>query len=98
MMVLDSIKLVFEFPYHRVLSVHLLIGAAPVFVELVDYECRVAIHHEAFNTKLYVYTEIVQCRLVLHDIRCPKVDPKDRAKLVPGWRDEVYTCPSAVEV
>ena len=53
MMVLDSVELVFKFPYRRVVSVHLLIGAAPIFVELVDYECRVAVHHEALNAELY---------------------------------------------
>ena len=99
MEVFDSVELVFKFPYRRTVSIHLLIGAGPIFVELVDDECGVTVHHEAFNAKIEGYMEKVQCRLVLHDIvGCLEVDPMDIAKLVPRWRYEVYTCPSAVEI
>ena len=94
MIVFNSVELIFEFPYRRVVSVHLLVGIALVFVELIDDECGVTVHHEVFDAKLHVYTESMQCHLILCGIvGCPKVDPKDVAKLVPGWRYEIYTCP-----
>jgi hypothetical protein len=99
MKVFDSIELIFEFPYRCAVSVHLLATVAPFFVELVDYKCGVVIHHEAFDAELNGYMKTVQCRLILHSIvGCPEVDPKDVAKLVPRWRDEVYTYPDAIEV
>ena len=49
-------------------SVHLLVGAIPVFVELIDHECRVAVHLEAFNAELDSYTETVKCRFVFSGI------------------------------
>ena len=58
-MVFDSVELVFEFPYRHAISVHLLIGTVLVFVELVDYECGVTVHYEAFDAKLYGYTKTV---------------------------------------
>ena len=39
---------------------HLLTGAGPVFVELVDDQCRVPIYHEAFDAELNGYTESVE--------------------------------------
>ena len=59
MMELDTVEFAFKFPYLSVVGVHLLAGAIPIFVDLVDYEHGVTIHHEAFNAKLYGYTETV---------------------------------------
>jgi hypothetical protein len=97
MMVFHTIELAFELPHLNAVSVHFLAGAAPIFIELVDYECGVAVHHEAFNTKVYSYTETMQCRLILHGIvGGPEVDPKDIVKVVPRWGNKIYTCPSAI--
>ena len=66
--VFDAIKLVFYLSYHGTISVHLLIGAIPVFVELIDHECGVTLHLEAFNAKLDSYTETMKCRFVFSGI------------------------------
>jgi len=95
----NTIELAFELPHLSAVSVHLLAGVAPIFIELVDYECGVTVHDEAFNTELYNYTETMQCRLVLCGIvRCLEVDPKDVAKLFPRWGNKIYACPSTINV
>ena len=43
-------------------------GAIPILVELIDHECGVAIHLEAFNAELDSYTETMKCRLVFSGI------------------------------
>ena len=37
-------------------------------MELIDHECGVAIHLEAFNTKLDSYMETMKCHLIFSDI------------------------------
>jgi hypothetical protein len=41
-------RICLELPHLSAVSVHLLTSAALIFIELVDYECGVTIHHEAF--------------------------------------------------
>jgi hypothetical protein len=50
-------RICLELPHLSAVSVHLLTGAASIFIELVDYECRVTVHHEAFKAELYSYME-----------------------------------------
>jgi hypothetical protein len=59
MVVLDTVEFAFEFPYLGAISIYHLVGAIPIFVDLVDYKHGVTIHHEAFNAELYGYTETV---------------------------------------
>ena len=64
MVVLDTIELPFEFPDFGAVCVHLLNGAGPVFVELVDDQRGVPVYHEAFDAELNGYTESVETRFV----------------------------------
>jgi hypothetical protein len=57
MMVFHTIELAFKLPHLDAVSIHFLAGATPIFIELVDYERGVVVHHKAFNTKVYSYTE-----------------------------------------
>jgi hypothetical protein len=50
--VIDAIKFPFKFPNLRAISVHLLAGARPIFVELVNDQGRVTIYHEALDVEL----------------------------------------------
>ena len=68
MMVFDFVALIFEFPYRHPVSVHLLVGAIPILVELINHECGVAVHLEVFNVELDSYTETMKCRLVFSGI------------------------------
>ena len=57
MVVLDTVKLSFEFPDLGAVCVHLLIGTEPIFVHLVDDQRGVSAYHEAFDAKLDGYTK-----------------------------------------
>ena len=84
MMAFDSIEPVFEFSYCHAVSIHLLVGAIPILIELIGYECGVAVHLEAFNAELNSYTETMKCRLIFNGIiGCSKVYTEDIAKLIP---------------
>ena len=58
--VLDIIELPFKLPDFDAICIHLLAGARPVFVELVDDQRRVPVYHEAFDAELNGYTESVE--------------------------------------
>ena len=55
--VLYTVELPFELPDFGAICVHLLTGAGPIFVALVDDQRGVSVYHEAFNAKLDGYTE-----------------------------------------
>ena len=55
--VLDTIELPFKLPDFGAICIHLLAGARPVFVELVDDQRGVSVYHEAFDAELDGYTE-----------------------------------------
>ena len=67
-MVFDAIEFVFQPSYHGAVSVHLVVGAIPILVELIDHKCEVAVHLEAFDAELDSYTETMKCRLIFSGI------------------------------
>ena len=60
MVVLDAVEFFFKLPDFDAICIHLLIGAGPVFVELVDDLRGVFIYHEAFDAELDGCTEFVE--------------------------------------
>ena len=58
--VLDTIELPFKLPDFGAICIHLLARAGLVFVELVDDQCGIPVHHEAFDAELDGYTESVE--------------------------------------
>ena len=62
--VLDIIELPFKLPDFGAVCVHLLTGAGPVFVELVDNQRGVPIYHEAFDAELNGYTKSMETRFI----------------------------------
>ena len=60
MVVLDTVELSFKLPDFGVVCIHLLTGAGPVFVELVDDQCGVSVYHEAFYAELNSYMESME--------------------------------------
>ena len=58
--VLDAVEFSFKFPDFGAICIHLLTGARPVFVKLVDDQRRVPIYHEAFDAELNGYTKSVE--------------------------------------
>ena len=66
--VLNTVELSFEFPDLGALCVHLLARAGPIFVNLVDDQCGVSVHHEAFDAELEGYTESMETGFILHGV------------------------------
>ena len=58
--VLDTVKLFFEFPDLGAVCVHLLTRKGLVFVVLVDDQHGVSVYHEAFDAELDGYMETVE--------------------------------------
>ena len=58
--VLDAVEFSFKLPDFGAICIHLLAGARPVFVRLVDDQRRVPVYHEAFDAELNGYTESVE--------------------------------------
>ena len=68
---------------------HLLTGAGPVFVELVDDQCRVPIYHEAFDAELDGYTKSVETCFILRGVVGGwKMNSENVSELVLGRRNE----------
>ena len=66
--IFDTVELPFELPDFSTVSVHLLAGTGPVFVELVDNQCGVPIHHEAFDTERDGYTKTMETCIVFRSV------------------------------
>ena len=60
MVVLDTVELPFKLPNFDAICIHLLTGARPVFVELVDDQRRVPVYHDVFDAELNGYTKFVE--------------------------------------
>ena len=68
MVVLDTVKLSFDFPDLGAVCIHLLTRIGPIFVNLVDDQCGVSIYHEAFDAELDGYTKSVETCFILHGV------------------------------
>jgi hypothetical protein len=87
--VLNTVKLSFEFPDLGVVCVHLLTGIGPIFVDLVDDQCRVSIYHEAFDAELDGYTKSMETCFILHGVVGSwKMNSEDVTELVLSWSNE----------
>jgi len=58
--VLDTVEFPLKLPDFCTICIHLLTGARPVFIELVDDQREVSVYHDAFNIELNGYTESVE--------------------------------------
>ena len=66
--ILDTVKLSFEFPDLGVVCVHLLTGTGSIFVELVDDQRGVSVYHEVFDTELDSYMESMETSFILRGV------------------------------
>jgi len=58
--VLNTVELPFKLSDFDAVCIHLLTRAGPVFIELVDDQCRVLVYHDAFDAELNGYMEFVE--------------------------------------
>ena len=97
--VLDTIELPFEFPDFDTICVHLLTGAGPVFVELVDDQRGVPVYLEAFDAKLNGYTESVETRFIFGGVVGGwKMYSENVSELILGRRNEQNASTSTIDV
>ena len=54
--ILDTIELPFKLPDFGAVCIHLLTGAGPVFIKLIDDQRAVPVYHDVFNAELNGYT------------------------------------------
>ena len=66
--VLDTVKLSFEFPDLSIVCVHLLTRIGPIFVNLVDDQRGVFVYHEAFDAELDGYTKSMETCFIFYGI------------------------------
>jgi len=87
--VLDTIEFPFKLPDFDAICIHLFTGARPVFVELVDDQRGVPVHHEAFDTELDGYTESMETCFVFGGVvGGQKMYSENISELVLGRRNE----------
>ena len=87
--VLDTVELPFKLPDFGAVCVHLLTGTGPVFVELVDDQRGVPVHHEAFDAELDGYTESVEtCFIFGGVVGGWKMNSENVSELIFGWHNE----------
>ena len=99
MVVLDTIELPFEFPNFNAIYVHLLTGARPVFVELVDDQRRVPIYLEVFDTELNGYMESMETRFIFCCVVGGwKMYSENISEIILGRRNEQNAGTSTVDV
>ena len=67
-MVLDTIELPFKLPDFGTICIHLFTRGGPVFVELVDDQCRIPVHQEAFDAELDSYAESMETCFILRGV------------------------------
>ena len=97
--VLDTVELPFKLLDFDVVCVHLLTRTGPVFVELVDNQRGVPVHHEAFDAELDGYTESVEtCFIFGGIVGGRKVYPENVSKLILGRRNEQNARTSTIDV
>ena len=87
--VLNTVELSFEFLDIDIVCIHLLTGAGPIFVDLVDDQRGVPVYHEAFDAKLDGYMESVEtCFILCGIVGGWKKNSENITELVLSWSDE----------
>ena len=88
-MVLNAVEFSFQLPDFSAVSVHLLTGTGPIFIELVDDQRGVFVYHEAFDAELDGYTESMETRFIFGGIVGGwKMNSENISELVLGRRNE----------
>ena len=97
--VLDTVEFPFDLPNFSAVCVHFLTGTGPIFVELVDNQRRIPIHHEAFDAELDSYTETMETCFVFRGVLGGwKMYAKNISKFILGRRDEQNARTSTIDV
>ena len=97
--VLDTVEFPFKLPNFGAICIHLLTGARPVFIELVDDQRGVPIYHDMFDAEVNGYTESVEtCFIFGGVVGGLKVYPENVLELILGRCNEQNASTSTVDV
>ena len=97
--VLNAVEFSFKLPNFGAICIHLLAGARPVFVKLVDDQRRVPVYHEAFDAELNGYTESMEtCFIFGGVVGGWKMYSEDILELIFGRRNEKNASTSTIDV
>ena len=66
--VLNTVQFSFKLPDFGAVCIHLVTGAGPIFVDLVDDQRGVSVYHEAFDVELNGYTKSVETCFILRGV------------------------------
>ena len=97
--VLDTVELPFKLPDFSTICIHLLTRAGPVFVELVDDQRGVFVHHEAFDVELSSYMKSEKTCFILHGVVGGwKMNSENVSELMLGRRNEQNASTNSIDV
>jgi len=65
MVVFNTVEFALQLSDFRAVSIYLVIGTRPIFVDLINDQCGVTVYQEAFNAKFDGNTETMETSFVL---------------------------------
>ena len=68
MVVFNTVEFALQLSNFRAVSIHLVIGTRPIFVDLINDLCGVTVYQEAFNTKFDDNMETMETSFVLDGV------------------------------
>ena len=84
MVVFNTVELALQLSDFRAVSIHLVSGIRPIFVDLINDKCGVIVYQEAFNAKFDGNTETTETSFVLSGvIRGWKMNSEDISEVIP---------------
>ena len=87
--ILDAIKFSFEFPNLRTISVHLFVGARPIFIDLVNDQGRITEYQKVLDVELGGDVKTVETCFVFGGVvGGQKMYSEDVSEIILGWRNK----------
>ena len=97
--VLNAIEFSFQLPDFGSVSVHLLTGIGPIFIELIDNQRGIPIYHKVFDAELDGYTEAVETCFVFRGVVGSwEMNSKDVSELVLSRSNKQNAGTSTIDV
>ena len=84
MVVFNTVEFALQLSDFRAVSIYLVIGTRPIFVDLINDLCGVTVYQEAFNTKFDDNMETMETSFVLDGVIGGwKMNSEDISEVIP---------------
>ena len=84
MVVFNTIEFAVQLFDFQVVSIHIVTGTRPIFVDKINDQCRVTIYQEAFNAKFDGNTKTMEISFVLGGVIGGwKMNSEDISEVIP---------------